>query len=91
MRLSLPLVALALAACTELPDGPFPPVDDPDACGASGLQSLVGQPEAVIYATTFTVQIRILRPGEPHTDDYSAQRANFTVDRSGRITSVTCG
>lgn len=91
MRLILPLVVVALAACTPVIDGPFPPVDAPDACGASGLQGLVGQPEAVIYATTFTVQIRILRPGERHTDDYSTQRANFTVDRSGRITSVTCG
>ena len=91
MRLILPLVALALVACTDLPDGPFPPVDVPDACGASGLQSLVGQPEAVIYATTFVGPIRVVRPGQPVTEEYSAERANFMLDARGRITSVTCG
>ena len=91
MRLTLPLVVLILAACTDLPDGPFSPVDAPDACGASGLQSLVGQPEEVIYAITFVGPIRVIHPGQPVTEEYSATRANFMLNAKGRITSVTCG
>ena len=91
MRLILPLVALALVACTDLPDGPFPPVDAPAACGASGLPGLVGQPEAVIYATTFVGPIRVIRLGQPVTKEFSAERANFWLDARRRIASVTCG
>ena len=91
MRLILPLVVVALAACTPVIDGPFPPVDAPDACGASGLQGLVGQPEAVIYATTFVGPIRVIRLGQPVTEEFSAERANFWLDAKGRITAVTCG
>ncbi len=91
MRLTLVLAGLVMTACTAMPHGPFPPVDAPDACGASGLQSLIGKPEAMIYATTFVGPIRVIRLGQPVTEEYSAERANFWLDARGRIKSVTCG
>lgn len=85
MRLILPLVALVLAACA-------PPADPgPDACGAAGLQGLIGQPESVLAATTFAGPIRIIRPGDAVTEDYSASRTNVMLDAQGRITAITCG
>ncbi|MGQ0567665.1 MAG: I78 family peptidase inhibitor [Gemmobacter sp.] len=77
---------LGLAACIAAPPG-----SDPDACGASALQDFVGQPEAVIYATTFVGTIRVVRPGQPVTEDYSTSRTNFHLDERGRIASITCG
>ena len=91
MRLTLALAGLVMTACTTMPDGPFPPEPAPDTCGAAGLQSLIGQPEAVIYATTFVGPIRVIRLGQPVTEEYAAERVNFWLDARRRIASVTCG
>lgn len=95
MRLSLACLAGAalLAACTESDPGPVvaPPQPDADACGASGLQGLVGQPASVLAAMTFAQPIRVLRPGMAVTMDYSAQRLNIELDDRDVITRVACG
>lgn len=78
---------LALAACQ--PATPTLPPDD--ACGASGLQDFVGQPESVLAATTFPAPVRIIHPDTPVTEDYSPSRLNIDIGRDGRIARVWCG
>lgn len=86
---------LLLAACvTEGGPGPAPgPAPEPaaDACGASGLQRLVGQPASTLDTMRFAQPIRVIRPGEMVTMDFSAGRLNFAVDDAERISRVYCG
>lgn len=90
MRIA-PIIALmlapALAACV------MPEPDDPlaDACGASALQGLVGQPAQVLAAMTFAQPLRVIRPGQPVTMDYSPARLNIEIDASEKISRVSCG
>lgn len=91
MKLALPLVLCApllLAACVE----PIPPVDPgPDACGASGLQYLVGKPGVILDGMRFSQDVRVIQFGTAVTMDYSATRLNFWLDRRDVIERVTCG
>lgn len=88
---------LLLAACvTEGGSGPAPgPAPDPapaaDACGASGLQGLVGQPASSLDTMRFAQRMRVIRPGQMVTMDYSEARLNIAVDEAERITRVYCG
>ena len=101
MRHLVMLSCLALAAC-DPPVKSLPPIDGggpaptviagaPDACGAAGLQVLVGQDVALFESQARTGPQRILRPGQAVTSDFSATRVNVTVDRQNRITRVACG
>ncbi len=91
--LTLPM---ALLACVDLslpPMGPLPPQPLPseNACGADGLQDLVGQPASRLETIRFGVPIRVLRPGMAVTMDYSPNRLNIFIDDFERITAVKCG
>lgn len=88
-RTPMPLAALclALAGCVE----PVPDLPPADACGAPGLQGLVGQPRSVLAAMTFAGPVRVIEPGMAVTMDYSPNRLNIELDAGGRITRVTCG
>ena len=76
---------LALGACVaaEVPAA--------SACGAAGMQSLVGQDASVLVAMTLAVGTRIIEPGMAVTEDYSETRLNINVDADGKITRVWCG
>ena len=91
-RLNLVLPVLALAACTmeETPVTP-PPMPPENACGAADLQSLVGQPAAVLETMRFSQPMRAIRPGMAVTMDYRADRLNIEIDAAERIIRVTCG
>lgn len=79
---------LALAACVA----PVPPVDPgPDACGASELQYLVGQPGVVLDGMRFSQEVRVIQPGMAVTMDFQAARLNFWLDRRDVIERVSCG
>jgi hypothetical protein len=83
--LSAPLV---LSACVE----PLPPVDPgPDACGASELQYLVGQPGVLLDGMRFSQEVRVIQPGMAVTMDFQAARLNFWLDRRDVIERVSCG
>jgi hypothetical protein len=60
-----------------------------DTCGASQYQALIG---TNIAAATYPADanIRVIRPNEPVTQDFSAQRLNIVTDASGVITSLEC-
>lgn len=86
----LVVLAVALAGCvTEGPDGGALP--DGDACGASALQGLIGQPRSVLAAMTLPEPTRVIEPGMAVTMDYSPARLNIELDDAGRITRVACG
>jgi hypothetical protein len=93
--LLLPAFALVLAACepvTVLPVGPDGGLGTtPDACGAQGLQSLVGEPETAVTAMLLTRPYRIISPGEAVTMDFWSDRINFELDGEGRIVRIYCG
>ncbi|KKB13384.1 hypothetical protein VE25_02260 [Devosia geojensis] len=71
----------------------------PDDCGASTLQSRIGQP--VVQGAGGTSiggvavnapgAIRVIAPGQPVTQDYSTGRLNLDVDASGRLVRPWCG
>lgn len=78
---------LALAAC--LADEPATMPDD-DACGASALQHLVGQPQSVLDGMSFPEGTRILPPGAPMTMDFRPDRLNIFIGEDGRIERLQC-
>ena len=84
------LACAALVACTPFPT-PIPDLPPDDACGAPDLQHLVGQPASILATMKFTTQVRILRPGDPMTEDYGPTRLNIMIDLKERIDAVTCG
>lgn len=94
MRPTLTLVplVLGLAACQmQAPANPpaAPPVED--ACQASGLQTLVGQPATVLDTMRFAQPTRIITPDMAVTMDFNAERLNIEIDESKRISRVACG
>ena len=86
-------ILLFLAACGPLPSEP--PASGPGgsaSCNAEALSSeFVGQDASVIFATTFTAPIRIIRPGDAVTEDFNPDRINFVLDANERVTRVYCG
>ncbi len=83
---------LVLAACTpEEPPTVPSPLPPEGACGATDLQSLVGQSARVLETMRFGQQVRIIRPGMAVTMDYSADRLNIEIDARETIIRVTCG
>ena len=99
--LSLTIAPMANAQFTTLPWTPDTPgyadTKSPNlpvaglACGATHLQSYVGQPLSYAYATDAAMNARILRPGMITNMLYVADRLNFHVDASDTITRVACG
>lgn len=62
-----------------------------DTCGAGPLRALVGQPVSMLPEALKETSLRIIKPGQAVTLDYSASRINVHADRLNRITGVTCG
>lgn len=93
MRQPLAALALmALAACVPATGGPDPTGGTlEDDCGAASLQYLVGEDVSQVFAMTFTQPVRIIRPGDVVTMDFSAQRLNFRLDENETVVSVDCG
>jgi Peptidase inhibitor I78 family len=77
------LLALGLAACVAEPEQ--------YACGAAGMQDLVGRDDDVFAAMTFPEGTRLIYPGTPVTEDYRPERLNIDIDQSGKITGLWCG
>lgn len=84
-RLAILAGALVLGACVAI-EAPAQ-----NACGADGMQGLVGQDKAVLAAMTFPMGTRIIEPGMAITEDYSESRLNIDLGRDGRIARVWCG
>jgi len=85
MRALALVFAAGLAGCVA--------ADEPDrnACGAAGMQALVGQGRAVLATMTLPAGTRVILPGMAITEDYGPQRLNINVREDGRIARVWCG
>lgn len=85
MRLALGF-GLLLAACApeQAPQTPA------DACGAAGLQGLVGQPRAAVDRMKLPEQTRIIPADSAITADLMPDRLNIELDPAGRVTKVSC-
>ncbi|MDP3198142.1 I78 family peptidase inhibitor [Tabrizicola sp.] len=77
------LLALGLQACVD--------TTGPTACGAAGMQDLVGRDQAVLAAMTFPAGTRLIGPDTAVTEDYRPDRLNIDIDAGGRITRLWCG
>jgi hypothetical protein len=84
----LPAIIL-LAACVQ--DAANPPDPPGASCSAESLQHLVGQPESAFDPGGLDEPIRIIRPGDAVTMDFSLQRLNVEIGADGRITAIRCG
>ncbi len=60
-------------------------------CGADGLLDLIGQPVSGFAAPAAAQTVRILRPGDPVTEDYSETRLNVILDDKDHISALSCG
>ncbi len=80
-----PLLALVLGGCVAAEE------PDRNACGAAGMQGLVGQGREVLAAMTLPIGTRVIEPGMPVTEDYSVSRLNIEFGADGRIARVWCG
>ncbi len=81
-------VVVALAACVPVTE---PDPVDRDACRASGSASLVGQSGDILAAMTFPLGTRVIYPDTAVTEEFSPERLNIVIGRSGRIDEVYCG
>ena len=62
-----------------------------ETCAAKELQHLVGEPQSVLDTMRFGTVVRIERPGDIHTMEYSAERTRIIIGDDGRIARVICG
>jgi hypothetical protein len=89
---ALPVLALSVAACAGTPASP--PLAG--GCNADAIRHYVGQvatPEVVDSARKAAGAglARALKPNQPATMDYRADRINVMLDDDGRIVRATCG
>ena len=90
---------LALTACADPPASPSPPparAPQPGACNAAPAQFAVGRTvdptlrtEALQRSGAST--LRVIRPGDIVTMEFSSQRLNLELDPDGRVARVRCG
>lgn len=101
LLLPLPLLLSACVVPVPLPPGTPGaieiPLDPGDACGARGLRGLVGEPAAAADALRVVGPdgtprtVRVLRPGDPVTEDFSPARIDVRVGADGTVDAVDCG
>lgn len=89
---TLPALVLSLAACTTAPS--TPPTST--GCNADAIHAFVGQvatPDVVEAArkAAGAELVRALKPNQPATMDYRAERINILLDDDNTIVRATCG
>ena len=92
VRTAVPEVPAQTPVWDGRPIGSRLPPPDADACGAGGLQNLVGQPRTAIPVPVNVVARRVTCTTCPMTEDHSPFRLNILYDReTGIIEEVRCG
>lgn len=83
----------ALAACAEQPkaEGEAAASGGEDACGAAGLQSLVGTSVGALDASALPEPRRVIFPGQPVTMDFRQERLNVEIGPDDKVARVFCG
>jgi Peptidase inhibitor I78 family len=99
-----PTGTAAVEAATPVSSGPVAPVDPANLppgtsamrCNAGKIQSTIGQAatQDVIdraVADSTSGAVRVIKPGDAVTADYSEGRLNLEVDANNVITKASCG
>ena len=85
----------ALAACTpkegETETADAAPAAGEDACGAAGLQSLVGTSVGSLDPATLPEPRRVIFFGQAVTMDFRAERLNVEIGKDDKVARVFCG
>lgn len=71
-----------------------PPPSDPsleDTCNKAQYSSLVGKPATDPGVPPASATVRIIKPGDQVTMDFSPTRLNIDLDDAGVITALRCG
>lgn len=95
--LPVAVLLLSMGACAALPvDEATGPPPQAGACHADGARSVMGlspSPEVVERARVGSRSrtVRVIRPGDAITLDYSGDRLNLQVNDRGAITGAYCG
>lgn len=89
------MAAVALGACAAAPAAP-PQVQPTPAgllarCGADRMIGLIGSSIGNLPVQPAARPVRILRPGDAVTEEYSDRRLNVILDDKDRITALSCG
>lgn len=88
------VLGLALMGCAPMPVEPSPPYtgqcDASKASWAIGRAATADVVERVRIETT-SQAVRVIRPGQAVTMDFSAARVNISVNDRNAITGITCG
>ena len=92
----VPLLALPLAACAGKPmrtGGPLPPTL---ACDAAPARGAIGQHATAdvleqLRKDSHAQEVRVIKPGQMVTMEFSAGRVDVRVDTDNVILGVSCG
>ena len=91
------LLAVSLSACATPPAGDPPKGDAPPGlCNASTLEWTIGRPatEQLVHEAqqqSGAKTVRVLKPGQMVTMEYSDQRLNIYVDAANKVERYGCG
>ena len=99
--IGIPLLA-ALAGCAGMGPGgtghssPATPPQPLQRCDAAAAQWAVGKTNTVQHVEearrrSGALMARVLRPNQPTTLEFNAERLNLQVDATGRFTAASCG
>ncbi len=79
--------AATLSGCVIFPmNGPAT-----GTCIESEIDNFIGMQEIDLVATKALMNVRVLHPDTPMTEDFSPARANFVIGADGRINDAFCG
>lgn len=93
-----PAATVEPAAATPAPVEPAPPTTAPatdpalaDTCNMTQYAALIGKPATDAGVPPASATVRIIKPGDQVTMDFSPTRLNVDVDAAGIVTGVRCG
>ena len=89
-----PAAPVEPAAVAEQTPPVTPPPSDPaleDTCNKAQYAALIGKPATDAGVPPASATVRIIKPGDQVTMDFSATRLNIDLDDAGVITTLRCG
>jgi len=91
-----PTPAAPVEPTAAAPVEPTPPAATPsdptaDTCNMAQYTALVGKPVTDAGVPAAGPSVRIIKPGDQVTMDFSEARLNIDVDAAGVITGMRCG
>lgn len=87
-------LGLALMGCAPMPVGPSPPYTG--QCDAAKGSWAIGRAATAdvierVRVETGSQVVRVIKPGQAVTMDFSAARVNISVNDRNAIVGITCG